>query len=985
MCVANNRWVRLHSDQDPVAEAEALASKVLGAATPSIVIFVGVGLGYVVDAIERLSPSTRVLVVEPLAETAAAMLERRDWRERIASGLLCMLVGPDFAGASEAWRFVDDVEHPPLLVASVFQRELPAETAKAREVAVQAVFGARANAEARRRFAPRYLCNTLRNAAAISRSADIDVLRGALSGVPAVLVAAGPSLDRQIETLRRVGTRAVIIAVDTAVRPLLDAGIYPDLAVALDPSVANARHLKDLTDPRRPFLVAEGSMDPEALAPFDGRLFVFEVSGHHPWPWLRSIGIDRGRLRAWGSVLTAAFDLALEAGCDPIVFAGADLAYSAGRPYARGTTFENDWADRVAAGEPLDDIWRIAVQKTDAVQIRGCDGADVTTGPQLLEFRNWIVAQSGVCGRHVVNTTGAGALEGPAIEQQTLEDVLATLPEDAWAGREAIQSIWLRGRSQALDLTPAFANLPHEAWLAFGGPDLRKEDIAEAVAAALLPASIPALSSSTSRGSLPYAPERVALIRAAIFGDKAAERTLAARVRAAQVPRLAEAVERVDARLADIVSSPAPLVVEPRADDPPQPPKAPASRAFKWQPKVLPAARAYEAALSDVIVARSRHDEETPGRRPAAAVSCEPATDDAVREWSADMPALIGVLADYAAVVSRNETDAAALRAYSAMTPAQPDSSDALSVFVSTGTRRRTLVADGASLRSAMADALAGTIVGVSDDAPRRIAAWWPGECAPIGRVAAARVGAADLGACTLGAVLDEGHVVFANLFNARSLRIDAGGRLDVHAEWPELISGIVRWGGDGAIAWRNPYVMWRSRPDETVRMETIPFKASVAYPQPDGSVWWTAFSGGVWSWTPGGEWKQLVDSPPVMSLRVEDGLVRLDPRGDDSTFRRKPDATDAYYWTPGTSSVMRRPLGPDGPIWSTSSRNGWTASAFPWGDQIGLEHVGGQRRLLVCPRPFTVAWAGDSLVVSTREGQLTYFEKLWGTLDQGR
>ena len=284
-----------------------------------------------------------------------------------------------------------------------------------------------------------------------------------------------------------------------------------------------------------------------------------------------------------------------------------------------------------------------------------------------------------------------------------------------------------------------------------------------------------------------------------------------------------------------------------------------------------------------------------------------------------------------------------------------------------------------------MADALAGTIVALDADVVARVAPWWPGEQPTVGRVVGARVTGTGRD-CIIGGVLDDDHAVFAEVGGTRSIRVAADGRWDVHMEWPQPIAGVVRWGRDGAIAWRNPQVMWRSRPDEPVRIDTIPFRASLAYPQPDGSVLWAAFSGGVWSWRPGGDWTQLVDSPPIMSLRFEDDVVvRLDPRGDDATFRQKPDVTDAYYWTTGTSEIARRPLGPDGPRWSVSSRNGWTASAFPWADQIGLDHVTGVKRLLVCAAPFTVAWAGDSLIVGTREGQLVCFDALWGTLEQTR
>jgi hypothetical protein len=48
----------------------------------------------------------------------------------------------------------------------------------------------------------------------------------------------------------------------------------------------------------------------------------------------------------------------------------------------------------------------------------------------------------------------------------------------------------------------------------------------------------------------------------------------------------------------------------------------------------------------------------------------------------------------------------------------------------------------------------------------------------------------------------------------------------------------------------------------------------------------------------------------------------------------------------------------------------------------VQLESDRGNRISITCYYPFTVAWAGDSLVVATVEGELLIFEKLLGALE---
>jgi hypothetical protein len=169
---------------------------------------------------------------------------------------------------------------------------------------------------------------------------------------------------------------------------------------------------------------------------------------------------------------------------------------------------------------------------------------------------------------------------------------------------------------------------------------------------------------------------------------------------------------------------------------------------------------------------------------------------------------------------------------------------------------------------------------------------------------------------------------------------------------------------------------MWREHPEGEVRTDAIPFVAALAFPQSDGTIWWTGLDG-LWSWSPGGAWRRLVASPPVMRLHREPDVIHLEPFGHDSVH--------AYRWSPGADAVEPVPLGPEGPCWSSSTAHEWTASAYPRSDAVRLQHRDGTEHVLTCASPFNVAWAGRSLVVSTRRGELMLFRDLIATLDMER
>ncbi|MEZ5284148.1 MAG: 6-hydroxymethylpterin diphosphokinase MptE-like protein [Vicinamibacterales bacterium] len=426
---ADGRWLRLVSARDPLAEAELWVGETLGDTKPDVLVLVGGGLGYVLDALDAQDRSPRVVVVEPEPLLAEALLARRDWRAWIDAGRLAVLVGPAYTGASAIVRQVPGLERADLHVHPAFGRAWPDEAKLGLAAGEKLKFEAASNQQARKALAGRYLRHTLANAARLAREGDAAALVDLLPGTPAVIAAAGPSLDRNFHDLHRIKDRAVVIACDTAARPLLNVGIEPQLVVAIDPSVANACHLGALHEPGRTWLAAEASVHPTGFAQFEGRTFLFRIGDHAPWPWLREAGFDRLQVSVWGSVITAAFDLALRMGCDPIIFSGADLAFTGGRPYCRGTTLEAQWASWVEGGSSYERAFAMLMDRWTPVTELDLFNTPTRTASHLVAFRDWMRERAKRAPAvRVINATGAGILRGATFRQSSGIAALAQHP-----------------------------------------------------------------------------------------------------------------------------------------------------------------------------------------------------------------------------------------------------------------------------------------------------------------------------------------------------------------------------------------------------------------------------------------------------------------------------------------------------------------------------------------------------------------------------
>ena len=91
------------------------------------------------------------------------------------------------------------------------------------------------NFETQRVHSKLYYKNIFQNLRSLKDSPGINFLKGKLQNVPALICSAGPSLDKNIQLIKSARESIFLIAVATALKPLLYNGIKPDLVISIDP------------------------------------------------------------------------------------------------------------------------------------------------------------------------------------------------------------------------------------------------------------------------------------------------------------------------------------------------------------------------------------------------------------------------------------------------------------------------------------------------------------------------------------------------------------------------------------------------------------------------------------------------------------------------------------------------------------------------------------------------------------------------------
>ncbi len=153
--------------------------------------------------------------------------------------------------------------------------------------------------------------------------------------IPAIVVSAGPSLNKNISELKRAKNRAFIVAVDTAVKPLVAAGIWPDLYAIVDGK--KPIELLDFPEARQIPMMPTLSSASAVLAQHTGKKFFFNEGRTLANNLLAMNGIQFSTVSCGGSVACTAFSLVYKLGFSTIILVGQDLALTGNKTHADGT------------------------------------------------------------------------------------------------------------------------------------------------------------------------------------------------------------------------------------------------------------------------------------------------------------------------------------------------------------------------------------------------------------------------------------------------------------------------------------------------------------------------------------------------------------------------------------------------------------------------------------------------------------------------
>ena len=348
--------VLLHNIEDPVGSAVRSAEKhEMKGGNASVLL--GFGLGYLARELAKKMEKKHVIIICELDPAVLkTALRQVDLSAVLDSDCIKILTGSDIPLQDWIHKLSTQcmtAQVDVILYVPSAQLE-PQEYEQLRDVAQKEHRALILNRNTVLKAGQLMMESILLNFPDVLRSAGVKRLENLFQGRPAVLVAAGPSLERNVHLLRELQGRAVIIAVDTALRLLLPLGIKPDIVTTIDFNQVNYQKFANVPIDSDISLVYHPGGYFESIRAFRGPMFTSSRVSNRIPNWLMQYVDDKGQVPSGTTVAHLSFFLARHMGCDPIVFIGQDLAFPKKQVHASDLSL---WHINTEEMESIEDIF----------------------------------------------------------------------------------------------------------------------------------------------------------------------------------------------------------------------------------------------------------------------------------------------------------------------------------------------------------------------------------------------------------------------------------------------------------------------------------------------------------------------------------------------------------------------------------------------------------------------------------------------------
>ncbi|SFM23639.1 Uncharacterized conserved protein [Gracilibacillus orientalis] len=342
----DGKFKYIHSKYDPEKEARrTINHSDIPNETKHVILF-GVGLGYHIDLITEIYPSLTFTIFEPNIDILVNFLDTYSLDK--VDQLNSVIHGKTQIN-NELTRLIDRYNNSIKIVAlpsyaQIFKAELNQLYGRMIDILKNRKSKLVTNVA----FQKRWTINAIKNFPSVLKTPNIlkDVDHSSFEGKPAIIVAAGPSLNEEFDNLKYIKENglAYIFSVGSAINSLIEQGIYPDAVCTYDPQAHNYQVIQKVKN-----------KNIETIPLIFGSTVGFETLDSYKGPILhmltnqdtvaQTLLKDEGAIDIVSdapSIALVTFQLLTKLNIKAIYLVGQNLSFQNNRRYATGIEYGQD-------------------------------------------------------------------------------------------------------------------------------------------------------------------------------------------------------------------------------------------------------------------------------------------------------------------------------------------------------------------------------------------------------------------------------------------------------------------------------------------------------------------------------------------------------------------------------------------------------------------------------------------------------------------
>jgi len=428
----DNKKIYLHSKYNPTREAEAIVEDYKEIKDGMTVIFYGTGLGYHIKLILEKRPNVKYYIYEPIADLMHHFLTCVNLKDFPKNRLLGINIGTEDISRSIN-MFVDlNIDEIAIIELPSHKQNFPTEYEDFTNSFREIVKGRRRSLATNYSFQKRWIANSMMNFKDVLSTPNIIIENeGQFKDRPAILVAAGPSLNEEIENIRHIKENglAYIFSVGSAINTLIHHDIYPHAATTYDPTVFNQKVFEKVKEKgiKEVPMIFGSSVGYETLENYPGKKYHMITSQDTVSNYYLKDKEDKSIniVQDAPSIAVVTVQLLYQLGFSTIILVGQNLAYRGKERHSAGVHYSKEVSEKEMEG---------------SIRVKDVYGNEVLTNEGYNSMRQQIEYYiKELPNINVINTTKGGAhIEGTEfveLEEIIDKNLKEKVVEENWLDR----------------------------------------------------------------------------------------------------------------------------------------------------------------------------------------------------------------------------------------------------------------------------------------------------------------------------------------------------------------------------------------------------------------------------------------------------------------------------------------------------------------------------------------------------------------------